>query len=70
MRKIEKFITSIDYIVTADKYLFRGDGHGDFEKLCDDVACPKIIEDYIEYLEEQLSYAKLSLDAYKSNLED
>lgn len=66
MRKIEIFINSIDpFFNEPNRFIFKGDGHGDFEIICDSVANKKILEDYVEYLETQLQYVNTCIENYK-----
>lgn len=59
---IENFINCIDVVNTTfdgePVYLYRGDGHGDFEKINSKIKSVKLLNDYEEWLTTQLEYVR------------
>lgn len=59
---IENFINSIDEINSTGgnpMYIYRGDGHGDYEKMYSKIKSVKLLDDYEEYLITQLEYVRI-----------
>ena len=60
---IENYINCIDVVNTTfdgePVYLYRGDGHGDFEKRSSKIKSVKLLDDYQEWLETQMEYLKI-----------
>jgi len=58
---IENFITSIDLLNATGgnpMYIYRGDGHGDWEYMYSTIKSVKLLDNYEEYLTTQLEYVR------------
>ena len=59
---IEHYINEISVVNTTfdgePVYFYHGDGHGDFQKMYSKIKSVKLLDDYEEYLNTQLEYAR------------
>lgn len=62
LKMIQNFITEISVVNTTvdgePVYFYHGDGHGDFQKMYSKIKSVKLLDDYEEYLNTQLEYAR------------